>query len=395
MRKRLVRHHSAILQWAALQALTKIITSIIRRVIHGTTRSGSHSCAKWNNNASNNSTEAHVASSHDSNRPPIICYNCGECGRIAPNCPKPKQELQNNAKGNTTTHTKTKGSSTDSNTALVCMAQVLHIDRAFSAQRILNYDEDPNLPRPDTNQFVCLVFWIDPSVFHPDLEAATQAGFLPTCIVTTFEPLSEPIWIITHDVPFANQGTRFAAVIYPGTAAWPVFKEGIIPLLNHVFNLRPEQLPLCFRQWHLLVHAYVTHRLEECNQSINFAVMVTCRDETLAVFFYPRHASHPLLIKEGQHFRMICVSLLPIHVIHEDNILMEEAQMDDNYHFWSSHWTFRRSFQPEQLSSQLHCYTAHDPTFWRFTRCGRGSESGCGGGRWPHNQVFEDRTNKD
>jgi hypothetical protein len=108
--------------------------------------------------------------------------------------------------------------------------------------------------------------------------------------VTTFEPQSETIWILTHDVLFTDQGTQFAAGIYPGTTAHPGFEQGIIPLLNRVFNLRPEQLALCFRQWHSLVHAYVTHRMEAYNQSINCAVTVTHRHETLSFTFYPRHA---------------------------------------------------------------------------------------------------------
>jgi hypothetical protein len=49
-----------------------------------------------------------------------------------------------------------------------------------------------------------------------------------------------------HDVLLADQGTSFAAVIYPGIKACPIFKQGIIPLLDGVFNLRQEMLPLCF-----------------------------------------------------------------------------------------------------------------------------------------------------
>lgn len=96
-------------------------------------------------------------------------------------------------------------------------------------------------------------------MFHPGLEAVTQAGLLPQHIVINFEPLLEPLWIMIHNVPLVDQGTQFATVIYPGIQAHPVIMQGIIPLLHCVFDLRPELLPLCFRQWHSLVHAYGSH----------------------------------------------------------------------------------------------------------------------------------------
>lgn len=121
------------------------------------------------------------------------------------------------------------------------MAHVLCLSQAFMARRVLNYDQDLNLPRPlpaprpviemnftgeqvlDTNQFVSLVFRIDPSVFHPGLEATTRAGLLPQHIVTNFEPLSEPLWIMLHDVPLKDLGMTFMAVVYPGINARPIF----------------------------------------------------------------------------------------------------------------------------------------------------------------------------
>jgi hypothetical protein len=95
-------------------------------------------------------------------------------------------------------------------------------------------------------------------VFHPGLEAATQAGLLPQQTMTNFEPLSEPLWIMTHNIPLVDLGTQFAAVVYPATQAHPVFTQGIIPLPHPIFDLKPETLPFCFRRWHSLAHAYIS-----------------------------------------------------------------------------------------------------------------------------------------
>lgn len=123
------------------------------------------------------------------------------------------------------------------------MAYVTCFDKAFMARRVFNYNEDPHLPcslpvphpiigvdftgeqQLDTKQFISLVFWIDPSVFHPGLEAASQAGLLAQQIVTNFEPFLEPLWIMTHDVPLVDQGTQLVTVIYPGSQACPVFTQ--------------------------------------------------------------------------------------------------------------------------------------------------------------------------
>lgn len=221
---------------------------------------------------------------------------------------KPHDKTFKSAKGHSANSTRHSSENSDSQTALVCMAHVTRLDKAFMAHRVFNYNEDPHLPRPlpaprpiigidftgeqllDTDQFISLIFRIDPSVFHPGLETAIRAGILPQHIETSFESLSEPLWIMTHNVPLVDLGTQFAAVLYPETRARPVFTKGIIPLLHRVFNLQPETLPFCFRRWHSLAHAYISHRLEHCNRTGNYAVTVTHRHETLAVTFYPSEA---------------------------------------------------------------------------------------------------------
>jgi hypothetical protein len=38
----------------------------------------------------------------------------------------------------------------------------------------------------------------------------------------------------------------FAAIIYPEQQSERIIAEGVIPLLDQAFNLRPEDLPICF-----------------------------------------------------------------------------------------------------------------------------------------------------
>jgi hypothetical protein len=60
---------------------------------------------------------------------------------------------------------------------------------------------------------------------------------------------------------FADLGTRFAAAMYPGATARPVFMQEIIPLLDRAFDLRAEQLLRCFQQMYSLANAYAARRL--------------------------------------------------------------------------------------------------------------------------------------
>jgi hypothetical protein len=57
------------------------------------------------------------------------------------------------------------------------------------------------------------------------------------------QPIPRPQPMLAVDFK-ANR--RFGNIIYPGLSAQQVFIEGIIPALQLICNLRPEQFPFCF-----------------------------------------------------------------------------------------------------------------------------------------------------
>jgi len=100
---------------------------------------------------------------------------------------------------------------------------------------------------------------------------------------------------MTHNFPLDDLGTRFAAVIYPNDSARVVFTQGIIPLLNQAFDLRP----------HSLAH----------------------KNSTVAITFYPIRSSSPMLAIEAQQYRIFCESALTTNIVFDDEMSIEETHM--------------------------------------------------------------------
>jgi hypothetical protein len=132
---------------------------------------------------------------------------------------------------------------------------------------------------------------------------------------------------MTHNFPLDDLGTRFAAVIYPNDSARVVFTQGIIPLLNQAFDLRPHSLPLCFRHWHSLAKSYISQRLEVCHRIYSCAVTVAHKNSTVAITFYPIRSSSPMLAIEAQQYRIFCESALTTNIVFDDEMSIEETHM--------------------------------------------------------------------
>jgi hypothetical protein len=94
-------------------------------------------------------SSAHVAAGNS-----IVCFKCGAPGHTAPKCPNnkihdPRFKPSASARSNTALSTNGQDSSgTAGKPESVCMARTIGLAQAFTARRVIDYNEHPNMPRP-------------------------------------------------------------------------------------------------------------------------------------------------------------------------------------------------------------------------------------------------------
>ena len=161
---------------------------------------------------------AHVAA-----RNSIVCFKCGAPGHTAPKCPNnkthdPRSKPSASARGNAALSTHDQESNgTAGKPELVCMARTIDIAKAFTARRIINYNEYPNMPRPrpqpipvlnidftgneitNTRQYVTLGLSIQRGEFNELLENHINDNIVPTAYMGSRNPTNDDVWIMTHD----------------------------------------------------------------------------------------------------------------------------------------------------------------------------------------------------
>ncbi len=90
-----------------------------------------------------------TSTAHAANGTDIVCFNCDEPGHITPKYPKGKQKgqpVRPAACGNSASSTTTQGNNSPSE--LICIAKAIHLEQAFIARCILDYNVNPTLPQP-------------------------------------------------------------------------------------------------------------------------------------------------------------------------------------------------------------------------------------------------------
>ncbi len=134
----------------------------------------SHKSSNRNPRGKSNNKTTHAsalaASDEKSKSKPIICYNCGEEGHIAPKCPNAKQQKRSIATGRTATST------IDDEKAIVCYA------------RVISSTQNSNEIQREENQTV------RPTVF-PNIAYEENVGFTEYLNCNTYTT----IWIETYD----------------------------------------------------------------------------------------------------------------------------------------------------------------------------------------------------
>ncbi len=294
-------------------------------------------------NANSGKSSANAATGNQ-----IICFNCGTPGHTAPKCPHGKISDKRHTRplGKANAAQSANSSDNSTKTELVCMANIVHLEQAFTVRRTINYADYPNLPRPrpqpipaittdftgaeitNTVQYVTLALPISLGEFNDILESHLDDGLAPIPYVGQRNPLDDDLWIMLHSWPLAEQDRSFAAVCYPQLNFNTLMSEAIIPALGQRFGLCPDTLPLCFERWKEFVRAYVQYRFDQCPETINSPVTVTCRHITLCLTFYPTIHEIPVLIQDNNETYITTERTLPAILMTNNNITnIESANM--------------------------------------------------------------------
>ncbi len=145
-------------------------------------------------------------------------------------------------------------------TAIVCVIRAFTMEHAFSAHQVIEFhlDRRSRYPAPPVIPLL--------EISHDGSKLLNTDWYISITI-----PFSIPCWKIEflldwsqHDmlassihsqmeyrwwcmIILGDQDRSFAIIIHPEEQHEGVIVEGIIPLLEHRFNLSPENLPECFK----------------------------------------------------------------------------------------------------------------------------------------------------
>jgi hypothetical protein len=264
-------------------------------------------------NGNNKTANAHAATD-TSKHASLTCYNCGKKGHIVPNCPDKKNGKSGPSSGRTAQGHAAQATENDPHSPeLVCLAR--HVDLPMVPQR-RRVGAPPAVAVDmyarqfgSTDIFVSLAIRVDDTTFSWERERSFEWGHLPGLYTGDLEPLEEPLWVLLHNRPFNDLNPHFARITRPDHRARSVFVEGIIPALEQGYNIKPRDLPLCYRYWHSLVKIYLEYRLENIKQGLNLPVTVGFRHKMIVITFYPIMHLTPTIIA---HDRME-------YIIHPDD----------------------------------------------------------------------------
>jgi uncharacterized protein YdcH (DUF465 family) len=234
-----------------------------------------------------------------SNGKPVICYNCGEEGHIAPKCPHPKipqVSKRPTAKGRAATTTSTAADDAD---ALVCSARV--INYAHNTNEIIIENDDTvrptNLPNVNYENNVTLTKFLTCSLYAT-IWFETLDTFTPSDYAE--HPRTEAF---THDHPMEEDLLDYATIFELNNTDTvhqsyrQIVKEGIMPAVQKLFIARPWDYPVQFQLWLDAIRFFVKHKLleQQCATKENTYLTVTNMDSCIQLTFYPVGASRPTL----------------------------------------------------------------------------------------------------
>jgi hypothetical protein len=287
---------------------------ILTRIALGNAANSSNSLKrgqhyKYGKGKGRSQRKSNASANAASNGKPIICYNCGEEGHIAPKCthPKiPKSSKRPTAKGRAAT---TCSTTADDGDALVCSARV--IDYAHNTSEIVIENDDvvspTNFTNVNYNNNVTLTEFLNCSLYAT-IWFETLDTFIP---LDHAEPPRTEAFM--HDRPIEEDLLDYAAIFELNNtdsihqSYRQIVKEGIMPAVQKKFITRPWEYPIQFQLWLDTIRFFIKYKLLALQDVTkeNTYLTVTNMDSCIQLTFYPVRALKPTLhlrVSTGQYF---------------------------------------------------------------------------------------------
>jgi transposase InsO family protein len=281
-------------------ALGQAAHSLKRGKQQSMNRNKGYSCSK---HQSKSTANANATTTYKPSGKPIICYNCGELGHIAPKCPHPQKTQRPHTNNNKARAAAAATTSSDSDTTneLVCSARVINFgnnaheivvesDTSVRATefRNVNFHDDVLLTEfTDHNNYVTM--WFESYEYFGPVE--NNDLFSP--------PQTE---ITLHDRPFEEDLLDFATIFELNhndttkQACRQIMKVGIMPALKSTFHPKPWENPIKFALWYDHIRQFVCQKLTSLqNIGADTYLSVTVIDSYVQLTFYPPDALPPTL----------------------------------------------------------------------------------------------------